>query len=481
MDEDDCQPLPKKPLRNHHNQHVRRRIPKRYSDIIAPSSTKIFPLRKDPTIREKQTLLPNRSSNNAPRRHSLKPIHETIYCFNTHKKKPRENKHNDILAHRMQAAMSSELMHSLDRNFVFGDRKQLANRLFIPRSHSFTTVTSCNKKTKLDSSDQLIPRVKIENFLLDEPTPDYDEDIIIRTIKNNKNIHEEPIIDYDESKKNQTDEKSTTQSDLGVSSSFIVPQTSTISTEEQTSTPPVPPPLPDLNIEQTKVAFRCRTIAEELSSDHKLILKDANESKSHYFHVSKELFAQKISTYSHLSATTNDHEIESTTICAKVDEQIQECLSSSSPATSIIIDNEYEQNHSSSSKIYNDYKKRASLPSTILSHSIIIHPMHTRIGLRSSTSSSSTNEKLTDMTLSSKQMNVCVINQLNEHLSTRFRKQQQQQQSSSNNNHTEQESYDPPQIYMTENNNQTNVYDEPNDVPVTKPICSSSIPPPPPP
>ena len=47
--------------------------------------------------------------------------------------------------------------------------------------------------------------------------------------------------------------------------------------------------------------------------------------------------------------------------------------------------------------------------------------MHTHIGLRSSTSSSSTNEKLTDMTLSSKQMNVCVINQLNEHLSTRFR------------------------------------------------------------
>jgi hypothetical protein len=378
----------------------------------------------------------------------------------------------------MQAAMSSELMHSLDRNFVFGDRKQLTNRLFIPRSHSFNIVTSWNKKIKLNPSDQLIPRVKIENFLLDEPTPDYDEDII-RTIKNNKNIHEEPIIDYDESKQNQTDEKSTTQSDFGVSSSFIVPQTSTISTEEQTSTPPVPPPLPDLNIEQTKVTFRCRTIAEELSSDHKLILKDANESKPHYFHVSKELIAQKISTYSHLSATSNDHETELTTICAKVDEQIQDCLSSS-PATSIIIDNEYEQNRSSSSKIYNDYKKRASLPSTIVSHSIIIHPMHTRIGLRSSTSSSSTNEKLTDMTLSSKQMNVCVINQLNEHLSTRFRKQQQQQ-SSSNNNHTEQQSYDPPQIYMTENNNQSNVYDELHDVPVTKPICSSSIPPPPPP
>ncbi|CAF4989606.1 unnamed protein product, partial [Rotaria magnacalcarata] len=37
------------------------------------------------------------------------------------------------------------------------------------------------------------------------------------------------------------------------------------------------------------------------------------------------------------------------------------------------------------------------------------------------------------MTLSSKQMNVCVINQLNEHLSTRFRRQQQEPCSNNNN------------------------------------------------
>jgi hypothetical protein len=398
----------------------------------------------------------------------------------------------------MQAAMSSELMHSLDRNFVFGDRKQLNNNSLMPRSHSFNICTSWNKTSKLSSSHQLIPRVKIdfdkENISCDEPTPDYNQEFIIRTIRNEKNILEEPIADYDDSKtiiKNQSDERSTTQSDFGVSSSFIVLQTSTMSSNEQTSTPPVPPPLPNLNIEQKKIKFRCRTIAEKLSSEHKLILKDekeinhSNESKPHYFQISKDLIFQKISqSLTHSSIASHDHETDLTTICAKpsiTDEQIQDGLSSSSPATSIINDNEYEPNHSSSSKIYNDYKKRASLPSTILSHSIIIHPMHTRIGLRSSTSSSSTNEKLTDMTLSSKQMNVCVINQLNEHLSTRFRKQQQQQQSSSNNNHIEQQSYDQPPKYMTEINIQSNVYDEPNDGVVTKPICSSSIPPPPPP
>jgi len=187
----------------------------------------------------------------------------------------------------------------------------------------------------------------------------------------------------------------------------------------------------------------------------------------------------------------NDRETELATLCTKsfkINEQIQDNLSLSSRTTSIIIDNEYE-NRSSSSKIYNDYKKRTSLTNipttttTIRNHSMIIHPMHTKIGLRSSTSSSSTNEKLTDMTLSSKQMNVCVINQLNEHLSTRFRKQQQQETCSNNNNiKIDHQSYDPPPEFMSENtHNRSNVYDEPNDVPMTSPICSSSIPPPPPP
>jgi len=190
----------------------------------------------------------------------------------------------------------------------------------------------------------------------------------------------------------------------------------------------------------------------------------------------------------------NNREKELTTLCTKPlikDEQIQDNLSLSSRTTSIIIDNEYE-NRSSSSKIYNDYKKRTSLTNipattTVRNNSIIIHPMHTRIGLRSSTSSSSTNEKLTDMTLSGKQMNVCVINQLNEHLSTRFRKQQQQQEESCSNNNnntikTDHQSYDPPPEFMLENNHtRSNLYDEPHDVPMTSPICSPSIPPPPPP
>lgn len=216
--------------------------------------------------------------------------------------------------------------------------------------------------------------------------------------------------------------------------------------------------------------------------------------KPHYYHISKDFKLRKISqsftrshsTYGSLSQL-NDHETELTTICPKpliTDEQIRDCLSSSSPATSTVLDNEYE-NRSSSSKIYHDYKKRASLTSiptnTIVSQSGIIHPMHTRIGLRSSTSSSSTNEKLTDMTLSSKQMNVCVINQLNEHLSTRFRKQRQDPCSNNNNNNMDHISYDPPPKHMPPENNhiQSNVYDEPNDIPVVKSI--GSIPPPPPP
>ncbi|CAF3656877.1 unnamed protein product [Adineta steineri] len=535
-DDDDCDSLPKKssryyfqpPLSPHpHYQHTRRRIPKRYSDIVGPSSTKNFLQQKDPIIQDKRTFLSssqvNRSLINNRRRQSLKPIHETDYCFNTNRKKSREIKnhhnyhheqpikHNDALAHRMQAAMSTELMHSLDRNFVFGDRKQTKNHLLMTRSHSFNICTTWNKKSQRNSYQHLIPRVKIsnfnfENFPTEEPTPDYDEhseDFIIRTIQSDHRIDEEPDIDYNDSKPNlecEIDNKSSTNSDLGVSSSFIIPQTSTTNSDEQTLTPPKPPPLPNLNNNPKKFTFRCRTIADKLSSDHKLILKDEEEIKateliqifqelpikSHYFHISKDDNLRKISqshsssTYSSLTQI-NNHETEITTLCAKpsvTDEQIHDCLSSSSPATSTGLDNEYEH-HSSSSKIYNDYKKRTSLTSVstnpIANHSIIIHPMHTRIGLRSSTSSSSTNEKLTDMTLSSKQMNVCVINQLNDHLSTRFRKQQQESYS---NNTTDHISYDPPPEHMSENNIQSNLYDEPNDIPIINP---SSIPPPPPP
>ncbi len=292
-DEDDCDLLRKKPSRNHH-QPIRRRIPKRYSDIVGPSTTKIFLQQKDLTIREKQTLLPlsqpNHSLINIPRHHSLKPINEAIYCFDSNRKtKSHETKdshqHHDSLAHRMQAAMSSELMHSLDRNFVFGDRKQSTNHSPMTRSHSFNICTSWNEKPK----HHLIPRVKIidfnkETISIDEPTPDYDEQIIIRTIQNDNDITDEPMADYDDPKtniENESNEKSLTHSDLGASSSFIIPQTSTTNTEEQTSTPPIPPPLPILDNDQKKITFRCRTIADKLSLDHKLILKDNPSGKSY--------------------------------------------------------------------------------------------------------------------------------------------------------------------------------------------------------
>jgi hypothetical protein len=184
----------------------------------------------------------------------------------------------------MQAAMSSELMHSLDRNFVLNDHKHLINHLFVSRSHSFNICTAWNKKSEQKFSHHFIPRAKInsnrKSILINEPTPDYDEEIIIRTIQNENDINEEPIADYDDPKSNiksESDEKTPTHSDLGISSSFIIPPTSINDNEEQIPTPPVPPPLPNLNTEQNKIAFRCRTIADKLSPDHKLILKDPNE------------------------------------------------------------------------------------------------------------------------------------------------------------------------------------------------------------
>jgi hypothetical protein len=178
----------------------------------------------------------------------------------------------------------------------------------------------------------------------------------------------------------------------------------------------------------------------------------------------------------------NDHTTESTTLCRKtsaIDEQSLDGLSSSA-TTSIVIENESE--HRKSSKIYNDYKRRASLINVPISntfnnthsHSTIIHPMHTHIGLRSSTSSPSTNDKTSEIILSNKQMNVCVINQLNQHLTTRFRKQQQEQDICIKKN--------------TIQEDKTNVYDEPQNIEIQEirstklfNTSSSSIPPPPPP
>jgi hypothetical protein len=71
-------------------------------------------------------------------------------------------------------------------------------------------------------------------------------------------------------------------------------------------------------------------------------------------------------------------------------------------------------------------------------------------------------------------MNVCVINQLNQHLTTRFRKQQQEQDICIKKN--------------TIQEDKTNVYDEPQNIEIQEirstklfNTSSSSIPPPPPP
>ncbi|CAF2802697.1 unnamed protein product [Rotaria sp. Silwood2] len=599
-DDDECESLPKKNSHdNHYQQHTRRRLPKRYSDIVGPSSNKIYLPRRDSISRNKQ-IIHSLSQYNHPRTSFKAKSTETLYIINSHNKKsvdllsslsniePKEhsivtrrysskNKRLstsnavDLLAHRMQAAMSTELMHSLDRNFVFGDKKQSLNYSHMNRSQSFHISTSPSNKYRDKYLEKehfyhVIPRVKhrlddeqksIETISsLDELTPDYDDDIIIRRINNNNNnndeIDEEPIIDYDDSKSTLTpdiEEKPITPPalyDLGVTSSFIVQQTSITPssesfTQEQSSIPPTPPPLPNTIIQQKKITFRCRTIADKITADHKLILKDEIETitevpeeksivpqieeesskkscsiasvtpKPCYLHLSKEILekttlrkvshpvSRSYSTYGSMSQL-NDQDTESTTIREKTSINNEQSLDGllSSAATSIIIENEYD--HRTSSKIYNDYKRRASLItvptnntlSSSYSHSAIIHPMHTHIGVRSSTSSSS-NDKLNDNTLSNKKMNVCVINQLNEHLSTRFRQQQQQDICLTKNNNInsrntiDHQSYDPPPEQITDDI-QTNLYDEPHHIEIINTpaikcpdISTPSIPPPPPP
>jgi hypothetical protein len=200
----------------------------------------------------------------------------------------------------MQAAMSSELMYSLDRNFVFGDKKQPSNYININRSQSFhipiqSTDDWWEKSSPKPYHHYSIPRVKEcfdeeqKSVSLDEPTPDYDEEeeeIIIRRINNNNDIGEEPIEDYDDPKSMLTSEHEEiplTHYDLGVSTSCNAPQTSItpsseISTQEQSSIPPTPPPLPNTIIEEKKATFRCRTIADKITPNHKLILKDEIET-----------------------------------------------------------------------------------------------------------------------------------------------------------------------------------------------------------
>ncbi|CAF5182937.1 unnamed protein product, partial [Rotaria magnacalcarata] len=111
------------------------------------------------------------------------------------------------------------------------------------------------------------------------------DDIIIRPFETNSNdeIGEEPVIDYDDSKLMEiaeTEEKLTllpTDYDLGVTSPFTVQQISTTSSstetyaQQQSSFPPTPPPLPNTITQPNKTMIRCRTIADQITADHKLI------------------------------------------------------------------------------------------------------------------------------------------------------------------------------------------------------------------
>ncbi|CAF1040522.1 unnamed protein product [Adineta ricciae] len=593
-DEDDCEPVPKKPPRDaHYQQHFRRRLPKRYSDIVGPTTTKVNPPRREFTFKEKEST-DAAAAVLSPRNHrqlSSKPNKtEDIYTVNAPNKKtnetvssvPRTEKYErsnparrynsknkrlastnavDLLAHRMQAAMSAELMHSLDRNFVFGDKKQTASYLHMNRSYSFNISTPppsawWQKSIHMDHHYYMIPRVKtylddeqksIETIQsLDEPTPDYEEEIVIQENQNDQ-TDEEPAADYEDS--TVTPASDHTESpvgqsaayDLGVSSSFVLPQnsltpSSEACTQDESSVPPTPPPLPSAIFEQKNITFRCRTIADTISADHKLILKDETEirikakeekqtvsklqtppvkksppislvtSKPCYLHLSKEILqkttlrkvsqpvSRSYSTYGSMSHL-NEHDTESTTLRGRHtvtnDDQAIDGLSSSA-TTSIVIENEYE--HRTSSKIYNDYKRRASsinISTTksfngTYNHASHIHPIHTHIGLRSSTSSSSTIDKTSDLNLSNKQMDVGIINQLNEHLSVRFRKQQQEICSRKSTHTILEDSTN--QLIDNATNDTQNHYDEPHLTEVTQitPIrCSgtstTSIPPPPPP
>lgn len=338
-DEEDCEPIPKKvPRDSHSQQHVRRRLPKRYSDLVGPLSTKIYLPTRDSCRREKPTLDSSSSSTttttqqNYQRTSTKGKSSEGFYSINSQNRKSSEIPSNvsksnkkdhsivrrrytsknkrvqstnvvDLLAHRMQAAMSAELMYSLDRNFSYGEKKQSSNCSYINRSQSLYITKTPQLNRKENSQEHyyhIIPRVKcrfdderksIETISsIEELTPDYydDDDIIIKPIKTNSNdeIGEEPAIDYDNSKSNETDERltnttQTTPCEPEVTASFIIQQSSTTPssgtyTQERTSSsiPPTPPPLPTSMIVPAKTTFRCRTIADKITSDHRLILKD---------------------------------------------------------------------------------------------------------------------------------------------------------------------------------------------------------------
>ena len=298
----DEESLPKKAFR-YHRQHYRpqfrRRLPKRYSDIVGPSSTKALLCHNDSVLREKHSV------SRLPRRHSTKTSNEIFHYLRSPPPKARHlipsfsiiktpGTFENVLAHRMQAAMSSELMHSLDRNFVFGDRKLSHHHPRMPRSHSFNICTlsnNYNRKASQQSQYQILQRAQRrwqkETVSVSEISPDYGEEnqeFILRkkTVNGVPSGNDESTDDCQHPQPttiHELDEKSSARTDQGVSSLFVIPPTLVTPTSEElssTSPPPTPPSLPNLNPEQkSSVTFRCRAIADGLSTDHKLISKDS--------------------------------------------------------------------------------------------------------------------------------------------------------------------------------------------------------------
>ena len=189
------------------------------------------------------------------------------------------------------------------------------------RSHSFNISTPpsndwWDKSVQKQHYYHIIPRVKhclddgqksVETIpSIDEPTPDYDEEIIIRRIDNDSNddIGEEPMADYDDINTTSSPEfeEKPTMCDVGVSSSFSGPQTSITPssetcTQEEPSIPPTPPPLPNTITEQKKITVRCRTIADIITPDHKLILQDAMETRTNVIEEKQSGNKQSICQY----------------------------------------------------------------------------------------------------------------------------------------------------------------------------------------
>lgn len=499
-DDDDFDVLPRKFSRDGNFQHgVRRRLPKRFSDLVVPS--KGSP-RRGPSTRSESLMYEKIDSNPGSSRHfDRKPT------SNLKNQRLPSSDSIDVLAQRMQAAMSSELLHSLDRNFVLSEKKLVA----INRSQSFNP--SALTKTK---SFQMIPRVR-SDFLdeisasIDDLTPDYDQEILVEHLSEESD--DETMKSHDENQ----------QESSGASSVVIPLSCTTPSTESNDfSIPPTPPPLAPIidSPDRPMTKIRCRTIADRISSDHKLILRDSTEpktnlyekktdlsrstssisTKSTYFQVSKELLtktslrkvsyptSRSFSSYGSMSKI-NERETELTTICERtsVIDETGIDLSLSEASGSIILDNNFQVR--SSSKIYNDYKRRASLinvssnnDSTITrTHSTaIIHPMHTHIELRSNSINSNPNKSYSDNHLTNKQVNLCVINQLNAHLSTRFRQQHKEFSISTLKTTFDERNYDEPP-----EDNSNNVYDEPDNerTPSTyqSDVSTPSTPPVPPP